>query len=727
MLRQIHSLPGLIAAILVSLLALTGAILSINPALERASASVPATGEISVAALAGRVAAHYPEAERIVRKASGQVIVYYSGAGAPKADVVDPWSGTALGPYAPSKFTRWVTDLHRSLLLGDNGRLVAGLGAMAMLVLGVSGGIMLAQRLGGWRRVVGRIRGSGTQRFHAEAGRFAVLALLLTALTGSYMSLVTLGIVPDGMSDEAAFPSAVNGGKPSPVADLAALKTIDLTDLRELTFPDPTDPTDAYALTTAEGAGYVDAATGEMLSYLPHNLARRVYEAVYRLHTGEGMWWLGLVLGAAALTVPAMTGTGILVWLRRRQATPRIRGNAQPAVADTIILVGSEGNSTWGFAATLHAALTAAGHRVHTAPMNRLQAGYRSARRMLILTATYGDGAAPASARQFLARLKSLDAPQNLPVAVLGFGDRQFPQFCQFAMDVEAALAAQGWPRLHALQTIDRQCVQSFARWGAEIGRCIGTPLKLAHTVSRPRTLSLELIERNDYGAEVQAPTAVLRLKAAGGRLPRFEAGDLLGVVPPGSTLPRFYSIASSSRDGILEICVRKHPGGLCSGLLHDLVPGDTVDGFIRVNPAFRPAAGKAPVILIGAGTGIGPLAGLIRANHRRRPMHLYFGARDPGSDYLYQSDLNIWREDRRLTRLTTAFSRAMDRAYVQDRVAADAEEIRALVARGAQIIVCGGRQMAQGLGLVLEEVLAPLGLDTRALKAQGRYAEDVY
>jgi sulfite reductase (NADPH) flavoprotein alpha-component len=68
-----------------------------------------------------------------------------------------------------------------------------------------------------------------------------------------------------------------------------------------------------------------------------------------------------------------------------------------------------------------------------------------------------------------------------------------------------------------------------------------------------------------------------------------------------------------------------------------------------------------------------------------------------------------------------------MDRAYVQDRVAADAEEIRALVARGAQIIVCGGRQMAQGLGLVLEQVLAPLGLDTNALKTQGRYVEDVY
>ena len=48
MLRRIHSVPGLIAAVLVSVLALTGVILSINPALERARSSIPPAGEISV-------------------------------------------------------------------------------------------------------------------------------------------------------------------------------------------------------------------------------------------------------------------------------------------------------------------------------------------------------------------------------------------------------------------------------------------------------------------------------------------------------------------------------------------------------------------------------------------------------------------------------------------------------------------------------------------------------
>ena len=273
---------------------------------------------------------------------------------------------------------------------------------------------------------------------------------------------------------------------------------------------------------------------------------------------------------------------------------------------------------------------------------------------------------------------------------------------------------------------------------GAEIGARIGTPLTLVHTPVRPRSLSLQLIERFDYGTEVNAPTAVLRFavpevrdgswrRLARGGLPRFEAGDLLGILPPGGSLPRFYSLASSSSERILEICVRKHPGGLCSGFLHALKPGDSIDAFVRPNPAFRPMRGQAPVIMIGAGTGVGPLAGFIRGNGGKRPMHLYFGARDPMSDYLYEADLHACLADKRLTRLSTAFSRAPDRAYVQDRIAADAETVRALIGRGAQIMVCGGRQMAQGLARVLEEVVKPLGIDLNSLKMQGRYVEDVY
>ena len=178
-----------------------------------------------------------------------------------------------------------------------------------------------------------------------------------------------------------------------------------------------------------------------------------------------------------------------------------------------IILVGSEGNSTWGSAVNAaRLVLTKAGHRVYTAPMNRLAPAYARAARILILTATYGDGAAPASANQFLTRLGAMKS--SLPVAVLGFGDRSFPRFCQFAEDVADALRAKGWPILLSLKLIDRQSAQDFAQWGTALGGAIGTELTLSHIATRPKTVALELIQRVDYGVEVQAPIAILRFAA---------------------------------------------------------------------------------------------------------------------------------------------------------------------------------------------------------------------
>ena len=269
----------------------------------------------------------------------------------------------------------------------------------------------------------------------------------------------------------------------------------------------------------------------------------------------------------------------------------------------------------------------------------------------------------------------------------------------------------------------------------------MGQELNLVHTPPRPKTQRFALIERVDYGEAVQAPTSVMRFAAVArpgmvGRLtqllgsnglPHFEAGDLVGIVPPGSTMARFYSLASQSADGFLEICVRKVPGGLCSEFLHGLQPGDKMEAFIQLHPDFRPASGKAPVILIGSGTGIGPLAGFIRNNTGQHPMYLYWGGRDPASDFLYQPELNQYLADGRLTGLHAAFSRVKDGVYVQDRVLDDAEQLRRLMQSDGQILVCGGRAMAKSIVQALDGILAPLKLDVQTLKIQGRYREDVF
>ncbi len=139
-----------------------------------------------------------------------------------------------------------------------------------------------------------------------------------------------------------------------------------------------------------------------------------------------------------------------------------------------------------------------------------------------------------------------------------------------------------------------------------------------------------------------------------------------------------------------------------------------------------RAEAGR-PLILIGSGTGIAPLAGFIRANARRRPVHLFFGMRHRTSDFLYGDDLAAWADEGRLTRLSTAVSRGARPHYVQDALRTEAAHVADAIRQGARVMVCGGRDMAQGVARALEDILAPMGLTPAMLKAGGRYVEDVY
>lgn len=733
MLRKLHSIPGLIAALLLMVVALSGAVLSVFPALERAQAESAA--DIDVATLAARVCARLPGVQTLVRQPSGTIVAYHLVGQEQKASVIDPASGNAIADYRASALQRWVKNLHRKLLLDDPGRVAVGVAAGSMLFIVISGLLLLARRMGGWRRLFGPVRGNALQRLHDESARIVLVGLVLSAATGVLMSLSTFGLLPEGGGADPLADVQPSATTAMPLSRMPALQSVALSRLQQLKLASPDDPTDVIELDTADGAGAVDPATGNWLAYSPFDGWQRLHATVRMLHTGDGLWWLALLLGVAALAVPLLAVTGTLMWVRRRQALPRLGGNVAAQEADTVLLVGSESNTTWGFAVALHDALRRAGLKVHTAAMNDAAARYRSARRLLVLTATYGDGEAPESARQFIGKLACLTVGPDTSFAVLGFGDRQFPQFCGYARRVHEALAAKGLAPLRTPGTVDRQSEPEFRQWCDWLAQALGCTLDIRYQPLLPRTTTLKLVSRTDYGADPQTVTAVLRFAPAdpaprpwrSNPLPAFDTGDLLGVLPPDGAAPRYYSLASAAADGVVEICVRRHPDGACSSYLTSLQPGATIQAFVRPHESFRPAAGAAPVILVGAGTGIGPLIGFARHNPPQRPMHLYFGARDADDGFLYRDELDRLVSDQRLHTLTTAFSRSPARAYVQDRLVADAPRLRQLVAQGAQILVCGGRKMAEGVAAAWERILAGSGLSVAQLRAQGRYVEDVY
>jgi sulfite reductase (NADPH) flavoprotein alpha-component len=732
--KAIHRWLGLTLGTLAVVLGISGAILAFDP-VQQAWQAPAASGDLPVAALVERVTRTVTGVEEIRHLPSGAIVVFSFAGDQPQASYVDPVDGRVLGAWQASVLPRWVKNLHRSLLLGDAGRWGAAGIALTMGLLCVSALVLLLRRMGGWRHLAARVRGSLAQRIHVVAGRVVLAVLCLTSLTALTMSTSTLGLVALDTRIEPEVLS-VDTGKPAlPGAQLALLQSLAVKDLRKLNFPGATDPQDTWKVATAQGQGWIDRYSGQTLAWQDATLAQRVYDLAVVLHTGEAAWPWAVVLGLVGASVLLFWLSGVVIWWQARRLAPHVTGNTPLTQADVLIFVASEGGSTWGFAQTLQDALSQGGHRVHTSALENFRTT-PATRQVFVLAATYGEGQAPAHASQAPEHIAKLPA-SPVPVTVLGFGDRQFPAFCAFAVALDQMLRAQGWPALLPLECIHQQSAQQFARWGVALAQALDETLVLEHVPRVPPTAELTLVVRQDYpGATAQA-TAILRFawpaqglgaRLRGHGLARFAAGDLVGIVPPGSAVPRYYSLASGWEDGFLEICVRQMTNGLCSTHLLGLQKGDHITAFIRPNPGFALPRTRRPVLLIGAGTGVAPLAGFIRRNDRRSPMHLYFGGRNPAQDFYFRPEMQRWLGEGRLTTLQTAFSRVPDSGgYVQDALRRDAERVSGLVAQGAIVRVCGSRAMAQGVAEALDVLLAPLQLSVSMLKAKERYAEDVF
>ncbi len=212
---------------------------------------------------------------------------------------------------------------------------------------------------------------------------------------------------------------------------------------------------------------------------------------------------------------------------------------------------------------------------------------------------------------------------------------------------------------------------------------------------------------------------------------------------------PRLYSIASSlaaNPDEVhLTVAVvsyrafgRPHVGAASTYLAE---PGDTVPVYVAPNPRFRlPADPDAPVIMIGAGTGVAPYRAFLEereAGGARGDNWLFFGDRNFASDFLYQMEWARYRKSRLLTRHHVAFSRDQQtKVYVQDRLREQGAELFRWLERGAYVYVCGdATHMAPDVHQALLDVVEQgLGGDhpaaeayLEALKQSQRYQRDVY
>jgi sulfite reductase (NADPH) flavoprotein alpha-component len=230
----------------------------------------------------------------------------------------------------------------------------------------------------------------------------------------------------------------------------------------------------------------------------------------------------------------------------------------------------------------------------------------------------------------------------------------------------------------------------------------------------------------------------------------RLGAEEILSTLSP--IRPRLYSIASSQSVyanevhltvGRVENEVRgRARKGVASTMLADrLNAGDEINVFIQPSHGFTiPENSRAPMIMVGPGTGIAPFMAFLQqrsADKAEGKNWLFFGDQRQAFDYLYEDQLEAWKKDGLLTRLSLAFSRDSDtKIYVQNRMKENGAELWSWLEQGGFFYVCGdASRMAVDVDKALHEIVAEHGKKTPEeakkyiveLTKANRYVRDVY
>ncbi|THF56867.1 NADPH cytochrome P450 oxidoreductase family protein [Pseudothauera rhizosphaerae] len=448
-------------------------------------------------------------------------------------------------------------------------------------------------------------------------------------------------------------------------------------------------------------------------------------------------------LAAAAGVVAAYAA----LCLRVRTSFRKRHGTAAAAGSGTVLVAyGSQSGLGRELAEEAVRALGAAGVGARLAALGELSAAdLQTCGKALFVASTTGEGDPPDNAAAFVDRIMG-GRPQlgALRYGLLALGDRSYARYCAFGRALDGWLRDCGAAALFERVEVDRADPAALETWRHRLASFAGlaepngavAPVMGYWRVRASRHLNPGSAGQPVHHVELEA-VAGPEADAASVALPRWEAGDLLQLVPPGADArPRDYSIASLPEDGAVHLLVRVirgpdgEPGRMSSLLTGAGASGNVFQGRIRAHPNFRLGDNAArPLILVGNGTGLAGLLALLRQRARRGDGRnwLVFGERNAAHDGFHADELAALERADLLARCDRVFSRdGSSPEYVQHRLARAADTLREWVAGGAAIYVCGN---AVGMGPAVHDTLAGiLGAGRLAqLAAAGRYRRDIY
>ena len=722
--RYSHLTLAISAALFIVIAALTGIVLAFEPISDKLNPyATEDLNTISIAETIGVLQEKYDEVIWVeIDKNNFVSAAIITKEGESSTFYINPKTGEKVGELIQkSALFKFATNLHRSLFLKSTGRFLIGFVSFLLFLIALTGLLLIAKRQGGIGKIFSKIvKENFNQYYHIYFGRFFIVPIIIITLTGVYLSLEKFSLLPENKNN---FEKLVinKSNKTINTVDFEFFKTTQLDAVKKIEFPFSSSKEDYFYIKTIGNAFEINQFNGKVVSLKKKSWVLLGAHYSLLLHTGSSsiLWAILLMLSCFALLF--FIFSGFYMTLKRKKKATIIQNKTLKDAAEFVILVGSETGSTFRFATEFKNALTKADKAVFITELNNYS-NYKNAKNIIIFTATYGDGDAPANGQNFIKKLHLIQPERNINYAVIGFGSRKYPAFCKFAILVDASLQIHPkfTPQMR-LFTIDNENFNSFKNWTNEWSSLNNLHIEInQHNILQKDEETLFKIA---HTSEINRDdTFMISLKP--NHKVKFTSGDLLAITPKGENRKRLYSIAKI--DAKLVLSVKKNTAGVCSNYLHTLHKNDYLIGSIQQNKKFHFPKKVKEVLLIANGTGIAPFLGMIQENKKVK-VHLFWGGRTQKSLALYDTYIATALKNKTLTSFQVAYSQEQKK-YVQDLLENQTVLIANVLEKKGVVLICGSLKMQLAVEEVLDNIASQkLNIGIKKLKENKQIRTDCY
>lgn len=724
--RYAHLLLATLAAVFIFIASITGIILAADEVKQQFKPlNYDSYESLTLAKVIPTLKKHFLEISELEIDTHGFVLIKALDLEGNEVEAyVNPNTGNIIGkPEKKSEWIQWVTSLHRSLFLHETGRIIMGISAFLLLLIAITGALLISQRQNGFRRFLTRIpREKGWTFWHVILGRFFLIPIIIIALTGAWMMMYRLNSWGEVKEQQSEINLGSEAIKVIDIDQFKSFQIIHLKDVQKIVFPFTEDVEEYYQLKLKDRSLLINQFNGQVLSEVEYPKTLLLQTVTLDLHTGRTHIIWAMVLGITALSILYFIGSGFTMsWKRMRNKIHNLFSKEESTI---VLWVGSENGSTLGFANLVKKQWEKAGEKVFIAEMNRFES-FPNATHFIFFTSTHGTGEAPSNANIFLNLLSKTVIDRKIKTVVVGFGSKNYPDFCAFAKEVQVNLQKQTWnDTILPLHTINDKSTLELVTWikawnQKSTFQLSETPAYYSQT--NKELMRFKVIAKSENTAE--GKTFIIQFKPQKRAI--FKSGDLLVIYPGNQGEERIYSIGKI--DNKVQLIVKLHENGLGSGFLNKLTLGAEIEAKIMENPTFH-LPSRRPVILISNGTGIAPFIGMISQN-KGQELHLFAGFRQKTSLVTnFVEQMNDYLATKKISSFHLALSREGNREYVTQLLEKQTKLIVETLNHNGVIMICGSLTMMKDVKIILSQICHDkLGQDVDFYTTNGQILTDCY